>query len=99
MWYLIVSISDLCRLTCLTDFYHLNTKLLVLNMLEFGVHYCKFGNFRENFIFGKSVQRHNCHVIISRQGHYLPTSVNDRVISPFREGFIFMKLFRGCEVL
>ena len=66
--------------------------------------YCKFGNFRENFIFTKSVKRPICDVR-SRSGHDLPISVNERVISPIREGLIFMKLrisevsrkFNSCE--
>ena len=29
---------------------------------------CKFGNFRENFIFANSVKRHNCDVKIREQG-------------------------------
>ena len=59
--------------------------------------YCKFGNFHENFILMKSVKGLFCHAKNSRLGHDLPASVNDRVISPFREGFIFAKLCR-CEV-
>ena len=61
--------------------------------------YCKFGNFRENFIFGNSVKRHICDVNNSRLRHdlHVPISVKDRVISPFREHFIFTKL-RICEV-
>ena len=43
--------------------------------------YRKFGNFRENLIFTNSVKSHTCDV-----------KVNDRVISPFHEGFIFTKL-------
>ena len=35
-------------------------------------HYCKFGNFRENFIFAKSVRRHICEVQISRLRRDLP---------------------------
>ena len=59
---------------------------------------CKFGNFRENFIFAKSAKRHVCDVKKkSRTGHDLRVSVNDRVISPIREGLIFTKL-RICEV-
>ena len=54
--------------------------------------YCKFGNFRENFIFANSVKRHICDVKLSRLGHDLLISVNDRVISPFREDFICKKL-------
>ena len=50
---------------------------------------CKFGNFRTNFIF-----RPICDIKNLQLGHDLPISisVNDRVISLFCEGFIFMKL-------
>ena len=58
---------------------------------------CKFGNFREYFIFANSVEIHTCGVKNSRLGHDVPISVNDRASSPFREGFIFTKL-RRCEV-
>ena len=59
--------------------------------------YCKSGNFRENFIFANSVKRHTCDRKISRLWYDLPISVVDRVISPFLDDFIFMKL-RICEV-
>ena len=59
--------------------------------------YYKHRIFRENFIFANSVKRHICGVKNSRQGHNLSISVNDRVISAFREDFIFTKL-RICEV-
>ena len=59
--------------------------------------YYKFGNFRENFVFANNVKRHICEVKNSRLGHNLTISVNDRVISPLHEGFIFKKL-RMCEV-
>ena len=59
--------------------------------------YCKFGNFRENIIFANSVKRHIRDVENSLQEHDLPISVNDRVISPFREDSIFTEL-RICEV-
>ena len=36
------------------------------------VHYCKFGNFRENFIFANSFKTHICDVENSRQGRDLP---------------------------
>ena len=36
--------------------------------------YCKFGNFRENFIFANSVKRHICNNKSSRLGHDLPIS-------------------------
>ena len=51
--------------------------------------YCKLGNFRENIIFAKSVKRHICDVKNSLQGHDLPISVNDRMISPLCEDFIY----------
>ena len=50
--------------------------------------YYKFGNFRENFIFVNSIKRHICDIKNSRLGHDLPISVNDRMISPFWEGYI-----------
>ena len=59
--------------------------------------YCLFGNFRENFIFANSIKRHISDVKKSRIKQDLPLSINDRVILPFREGFIFTKL-RICEV-
>ena len=46
--------------------------------------YCKFGNFRENF-FSRIVVKD------------IFATIKDRVISPFREDFIFTKL-RKCEV-
>ena len=54
--------------------------------------YCKFGNFREHFIFANSAKRHICDVKESRLWHDLPISVNDRMISPYREDFIFTKM-------
>ena len=45
-----------------------------------------------NFIFANSVKRHICDVKILQIGHDLPISINDILISPFREDFIFMKL-------
>ena len=59
--------------------------------------FAKFQNFRENFNFANIVKRHICNVKNSLLGHDLPTLVHDRVILPFREGFIFTKL-RICEV-
>ena len=60
--------------------------------------YCRFGNFHKNFIFANSIKRHNSDVKNSRLRQDLPISINDRVILPFREGFIFTKL-RISEVL
>ena len=48
--------------------------------------YCKFGNFRENFIFANSVKRHICQVKKSQLWHNLPTLVKNKEFSPFREG-------------
>ena len=59
--------------------------------------YCKFGNFRKNFIFVNRVKTHLRHKK-SRTGHDLPISVKDRVIWPICEGLIFKK-FRVCEDL
>ena len=60
-------------------------------------YYCRFGNFRENFIFANSIKRHISDVKNSRLMQVIPISINDRVILPFLEGFIFTKL-RICEV-
>ena len=46
--------------------------------------YFKSGNFRDNFIFTNSVKRHICDAKISRLGHDLHISVNDRL-----RGFYF----------
>ena len=64
--------------------------------------YCKFGYFREDlfsrgFIFANSVKRHICDVKNSRLRRELHKPVNDRVISSFREDFIFTEL-HICEV-
>ena len=58
---------------------------------------CKFGNFRDNFIFANSVKGHICDFQNSRLSHDLPISVQDRVILPFNEGFIFVKTSQFCE--
>ena len=94
--------SIVFRETCRRDFCKCNKVsppelLSKLRILLFQGHYCKSGNFRVNFIFADSVKRHICEVKISPLGHDLPRSVNDSVISPFREDFIFTKL-RICEV-
>ena len=53
--------------------------------------YCKFGNFRENFIFAKSAKRHICQLKKTRLWHDLPTSFKNKEFSPFRKVF-FAKL-------
>ena len=58
--------------------------------------YCKFGNFRENFIFTNITKRHICDVLNSQIEHFSPISVNDRMNSPFHKDFIFTKL-RLCK--
>ena len=50
--------------------------------------YCKFENFRDNFLFAKSVKRHIHDVKELRTGHDLPISVNDSDIANSR-GFDF----------
>ena len=52
-------------------------------------YYCRFGNFRESFIFANCIKRHISDVKKSRLRQDLPISINDRVILPFREGFKF----------
>ena len=49
--------------------------------------YCRFGNFRENFIFANSIKRHISDVKNWRLRQDLPISINERVILPFRGGF------------
>ena len=72
------------RAFCFTQWSDLTTKN--------GNVYCKFGNFRENFIFANSVKRHICEIKNSRLGHDLLYQKIDRVISPFCEGLICTKL-------
>ena len=48
--------------------------------------------FARIFHFGNSIKTHICDVENLRQGPDLPISVNDRVILPIREDFIFTKL-------
>ena len=55
--------------------------------------YCNFKHFRENLILANNANRHVCEVKISGREHDIPKSVKDIVISPFREGFIFAKLY------
>ena len=58
--------------------------------------YCKFRNFRENFIFPHSVKRHICNILKSRLWHDLPTPVKGKEFFPFCEGILYTKL-RICE--
>ena len=70
--------------------YYLLTQEGIFNVLC--TIYCRFGNFRENFIFANNIKRHISDVEKSPLRQGLPVSINDRVILPFREGFIFTKL-------
>ena len=54
--------------------------------------YCRFGNFHENNIFAKSIKGNISDVKNSRLRQDLPIPINERVILPFREGFIFNKV-------
>ena len=47
--------------------------------------------------FANSVKRHICRIKNPLLGHDLSSSVNNRVISLFRAGFIFMKLHRSAK--
>ena len=66
-------------------------------IIQVKVNYCRFGFFRENFIFAISIEIHIIDVKNSRLRQDLPISINDRVILLFRECFIFTKLCI-CEV-
>ena len=61
--------------------------------------YCRFGNFRENFIFANCIKRHISDVKNSQLRQDIPISINDRVILPICEGFIFTAKFRENKVL
>ena len=66
-------------------------------VIDFPNENCRFEIFCENFIFMNSIKRHISDVKNSRLRQDLPISINDRVILPFCEDFIFAKL-RICEV-
>ena len=78
---------------CITLLVHDSHALLLLLHpgQRFPICYCKFGNFRENFIFANSVT-HICDIKNSCLEDDLAILTNDRVISPFREDFIFEKI-------
>ena len=57
----------------------------------------RFGNLRENFIFASSIKKNIRDVKNSRLWQDLPIPINNRLILPLREGFIFTKL-GICEV-
>ena len=65
------------------------------------ISYCRFGNFCGNFIFANCIKRHHSDVKNSQLRLDLPISINDRVILPFCEGFIFriLRTFRENKVL
>ena len=75
--------------------FNMPNDIRVCCLFYFFFNYCKFGNFCENFIFVNSVKRHICHIQNSWLKHDLPASVNDRVIPPFLEDFIFMELCKN----
>ena len=58
--------------------------------------YCRFGNFREDFIFANSIKKHISYVKKSRLRQDLHISINDRVILPFREG-LFSRNFANAK--
>ena len=68
--------SDLLNIVCIKGYLRIH---------------CKFGNFRETFIFANSVKIRICDAENSRKRCDLPISVNDRMISPIHEDFILHK--------
>ena len=91
--------DSLAQITLRLDIrlYHLKQLVEFAQRVTSWPTYCRFGTFRENFIFGNSIKRHISGVKNSGLRQDLPISKNNRVILPFREGFIFTKL-RICEV-
>ena len=65
------------------------TQLVVV--LDVHQQYCRFGNFRENFIFANSIKRHTSDVKNSRIRQDFSISITT-VILPFREG-LFLRNF------
>ena len=61
----------------------------MMKVLLTSIYYCRFGNFRKNFIFVNSIKGHISDVknLQLRQG--LPIAINDRVILPFPKVFSF----------
>ena len=51
--------------------------------------YCKFGNFRENFIFANSIKRHICHDKNLRLWNDLPTSVKNKELNSLFHKVLF----------
>ena len=76
---------------------HISNKMLSEISLSINCDYCKFEIVRVYFIFANSVKRHICEVVKARLGPALALLMNDRVISPFCDDFIFTKL-RTCDV-
>ena len=73
-----------------------NNKNLAYPYRRYGL-YTVNSEFFERILFSRnSFKRHICDAKKSQLVQDLPILVNDRVISPFCEGFIFMKLGR-CE--
>ena len=75
----------------LSGYYHDPYKLFLLSQHPTSANspnlYCKFGNFRENFIFAKNVKRQKSDTQNSRLRHDLHVLVNSRLNLLFREGF------------
>ena len=66
--------------------------VLPLSNIEWQPKYCRFGNFRKNFIFANSIKRHISNKKNSWLSQNLPISINDRVILPFPEGEVSRKI-------
>ena len=88
-----VSVVDYEEIGDMGNFLKVNIGLDPNSQCQYAsVRYCRIENFRENFILENSIKRHISDVKNSRLSQDLPISINDIVILPFRECFIFTKL-------
>ena len=103
VWYLIVSISDLCILTYCIKIPHDFQAFVYFWVAAYDRFHCT-GNICKNFIFKNTFKGYICHIKNSWLGHDLPTSVNGRVISPFCKGSVLTKFHKNkslakiCEI-
>ena len=83
--------------------YYVEIDLDLENLNSYWSKYCRFGNFRENFVFANCIKRHIGDVKNSQLRQDLPISINDRVILPFHKGLFSRNfsyaMFRENKVL